>query len=180
MTSQPKFTSPLASVPKPGTAPSSKLSFIEDHEIEEARELVAQEFINTSGGKPLKFRVAGPKILVKIHIRPEELATITNDKGEAVTLWRPPVATAEDKFNSCSGLVLDIGDQAYQGVTRDGAPRFPNGPYCRVGDWIVFDRYGVKRVTICGVACAILYDDQVDGVIDEPSDIEAGHAAYHG
>ena len=156
----------------------SKLSFIEPHEVADAEKVVNDAFMMASKGKPLKFRVAGYKMLVKIHVRPEELREITDAEGKKVTLYLPDMARAEDKFNSCSGLVLDVGDQAYTGVNRDGSPRYPNGPWCRRGDLVVFNRTAGSRVTICGVACMILNDDQIDGVIDEPGDIEAGHMDF--
>lgn len=160
-------------------APSSKLSFIEDHEVDEAKRVVEQAWLAASKGKPLNFRVAGYKLLVKIYIRPEELKTITNPTtGEQTTLYLPDMARAEDKFNSCAGLVLQVGDMAYTGNRPDGTPRYPNGPWTRVGDWCCFSRYGGKRVTINGVACMILNDDAIDGVLTDPADIETGHAEY--
>lgn len=158
--------------------PTSKLSFIEPHETDEAKRLVREAFKVASKGKPLNFRTAGYKILVKIHIRPEELKEITTENGEKVTLYLPDTARAEDKFNSCAGLVLDMGEQAYTGTNRDGTPKYPNGPWAKIGDFCVFDRYAGKRITLCGVACMILNDDQIDGVIDEPGDIDAGHMDY--
>lgn len=157
----------------------SKSSFIEDHEIDDAYRFVDDAFKVASGGKPLNWRTTGPKVLVKIFIRPEEMKEITNaTTGEKHVLYLPDTVRAEDKFNSCVGLVLQVGDQAYTGEDRNGKPRFPYGPWCRVGDWVGFNRNAGKRITIQGVACMILYDDQIDGVTDDPATVAAGHLDF--
>lgn len=156
----------------------SSLSYIEPHEVVEAIKQVDENWLAASKGKPLKFRPAGYKILIRLYVRPELLRTITAVDGTTYELKLPESVTAEDKFISCTGLVLRMGEQCYTGTLRDGSLRYPNGPWCKIGDWICVDRYAGKRVTINGVACMIINDDSVDGVIDEPSDIQAGHVEY--
>ncbi len=156
----------------------SPCSFIEVHEIDEAIKVVNAAWLDASKGAPLKFRVAGPKLLVKLHVRDTELKTITTVDGDKVKFLLPDSVRAEDKFHSASGLVIDIGTTAYTGTLRDGSERFPDGPLCRRGDFVVLDRYGGKRVTINGVACMIIYDENIDGPIEDPSDIESGHSEH--
>lgn len=157
----------------------SLTSFIEDHEIDEAIQVVHDAWLDASNGKPLTFRVAGPKLLVKIHVRPEELRVFTDPKtGEVSKLYLPDTVRAEDKFHSCTGLVIDIGSAAYTGTLRDGSQRFPDGPMCRRGDWVSFDRYAGKRTTVNGVACMIIYDEGIDGTVIDPTDIESGHSEH--
>ena len=155
-----------------GDAGQRPLSFIEDHEIGSARAIVRESFKLASGGRDLNYRVVGYKLLVKIYVRPEELKTIQLDDGTTRTLYLPDTVRAEDKFQSVVGLVMDAGPDAYADKQQ-----FP-APWCRIGDWVTFDRGNCKRVTICGVACAVLNDDAIDGVIDEPADIIAGHLDF--
>ena len=45
--------------------------------------------------------------------------------------------TIEDSQLTASvALVLDTGDDAYKDKEK-----FPNGPWCKQGDWVVFGRY---------------------------------------
>lgn len=169
--------SAAAILPVPDFRPS-KLSFIEPHEVTEAQDFINGEWLKASKGKPLSFRVAGYKLLVKIHIRPEEMKTGIDAEGKPYTIYAPDSVRAEDKFHSCAGLVVAMGEQAYTGTLRDGSPRYPNGPWARCGDFVVFDRYAGKRLTINGVACMVINDDAIDGVVADPSDIEAGHSEH--
>lgn len=156
----------------------SKASFVEVHEIDEGLQVVDAAFKAASGGKPLNFHTVGPKLLIKIYIRPDELREITRDDGSKGVLYLPDTVRAEDKFNSCVGLVLQVGDEAYRGKDRHGEQRFPNGPWARVGEWVAFSRSSGKRVTINGVACMVLYDDQIDGTTDDPTSVQAGHLDF--
>ena len=42
------------------------------------------------------------------------------------------------------GNVLAVGPQAYTGE------KFPDGPWCKVGDWVIFARYAGSRFKIEG------------------------------
>ena len=44
---------------------------------------------------------------------------------------------------STCGLVLDMGPHCYD------KERYPEGPWCKKGDWIVFARYAGSRIKIC-------------------------------
>jgi chaperonin GroES len=64
------------------------------------------------------------------------------------------------------GYVLKIGDLAYQDESK-----FPNGPWCKEGDWIVFGRYAGSRIQIDGGEIRILNDDEIIGRVNDPEDI---------
>jgi co-chaperonin GroES (HSP10) len=49
--------------------------------------------------------------------------------------------------------------------------KFPLGPWCKEGDWIIFGRYAGSRFKIEGGEVRILNDDEVIAKIDNPSDI---------
>ena len=67
---------------------------------------------------------------------------------------------------SMVGLVLDMGEQAYSDPER-----FPNGPWCEQGDWVMFARYAGSRFAIDGGNVSILNDDEILARISEPSDV---------
>jgi len=64
------------------------------------------------------------------------------------------------------GLVLKVGPDAY-----NDKDRFPNGPWCKEKDWVVFARYAGSRLNIEGGELRILNDDEILGTVDDPESI---------
>lgn len=64
------------------------------------------------------------------------------------------------------GYVLKLGDLAYKDESK-----FPSGPWCAEGDWIIFGRYAGSRISIDGGEIRILNDDEIIGRINDPEDI---------
>ena len=64
------------------------------------------------------------------------------------------------------GYVLKMGALAYADQSK-----FPNGPWCKEGDWIIFGRYAGSRIQIDGGEIRILNDDEIIGVVNSPEDI---------
>ena len=64
------------------------------------------------------------------------------------------------------GLVLAMGDQCYKDKER-----YPDGPWCKVNDWVMFARYAGSRIKIDGGEIRLLNDDEVLATIDSPEDI---------
>ena len=63
------------------------------------------------------------------------------------------------------GLVLAMGPHCYD------KEKFPEGPWCKKGDWVVFARYAGSRIMIDGGEVRLLNDDEVLATIDNPEDI---------
>ena len=75
--------------------------------------------------------------------------------------------TMEERgFSTVTGYVLKVGPDAY----RD-KERFPNGPWCKEKDWIIFGRYAGSRFGIEGGEVRILNDDEIIAVVNDPEDI---------
>ena len=64
------------------------------------------------------------------------------------------------------GLVLAMGSQCYKDKER-----YPEGPWCKVNDWVMFARYAGSRIKIEGGEMRLLNDDEVLATIDSPEDI---------
>jgi co-chaperonin GroES (HSP10) len=62
--------------------------------------------------------------------------------------------------------VLKLGPDAY----KDKA-RFPNGSWCKEGDWVLITKYAGSRIRIEGGELRIINDDEVLAVLDDPRDI---------
>jgi co-chaperonin GroES (HSP10) len=69
----------------------------------------------------------------------------------------------EERTMSTVGLVLDMGEQAYTDKTR-----FPNGPWCKVGDYVVFAAYTGTRVNVDSVEYRLMNDDSIEAVVTDP------------
>ena len=49
--------------------------------------------------------------------------------------------------------------------------RFKDGPWCKVGDWVIFARYAGSRIEIEGGEVRLLNDDEVLATVQDPTDI---------
>ena len=70
------------------------------------------------------------------------------------------------QLTSVVALVLETGPDAYADKEK-----FPHGPWCKKGDWVVFARYAGSRVPIEGGEIRILNDDEILAKVDDPKDI---------
>ena len=64
------------------------------------------------------------------------------------------------------GLVMAMGPDCYADKER-----YPEGPWCKVKDWVMFARYAGSRIKIDGGEMRLLNDDEVLATIDSPEDI---------
>ena len=124
----------------------------------------------------------------KIKVPKKELVGVKSKKEEAKipkpTGWRLLVlpfkmkektkgglvlaeATLEkQQVASQCGLVLAMGSQCYKDKES-----YPEGPWCKVNDWVMFARYAGSRIKIDGGEIRLLNDDEVLATIDSPEDI---------
>ena len=64
-------------------------------------------------------------------------------------------------------FVMQLGDLAY----KDKA-RFPEGPWCKEGDFVITRAYAGTRIKIHGKEFRIINDDTVEAVVDDPRGYE--------
>ena len=64
------------------------------------------------------------------------------------------------------GNVLAMGPDCYQDKRR-----YKQGPWCKVGDWVMFARYAGSRIKIEGGEVRLLNDDEILATIKNPEDI---------
>ena len=72
----------------------------------------------------------------------------------------------KQQITTVCAYVLAVGPLAY----KDEA-KFPEGAWCKEGDWIIFGRYAGARVGLDGGEIRIINDDEVLAVINNPEDI---------
>ena len=67
---------------------------------------------------------------------------------------------------STCGVVLKMGPDCY----RD-KERYPDGPWCKKGTWVIFARYAGSRMKIDGGEVRLLNDDEVLATVENPESI---------
>ena len=75
-------------------------------------------------------------------------------------------ALERQQVASQCGLVLAMGSQCYKDKER-----YPDGPWCKVNDWVVFARYAGSRIHIEGGEIRLLNDDEILATVQDPKDI---------
>lgn len=107
----------------------------------------------------------------------------TNEKGEAVTaggIILPSSVSRREIAASVVGTVMAMGPDCYtdpapklpEGLPPNAPitvlaarPRFPSGPWCKIGDTVLFARYAGKRFKIEDVEFRMLADDEITATI---------------
>lgn len=65
------------------------------------------------------------------------------------------------------GFVMAMGPDCYK-----DASKFPTGPWCKEGDYVVIRAYSGTRISIFGQEFRIINDDTVEGVVEDPRGIK--------
>jgi co-chaperonin GroES (HSP10) len=81
-------------------------------------------------------------------------------------IYLPDAVVQEQTVSTQVGYVLKVGPLAYKDTEK-----FPSGPWCEQGNWVMFARYAGSRFRIDGGEVRILNDDEILARINEPEDI---------
>ncbi len=68
---------------------------------------------------------------------------------------------------SVVGFVLAVGPDAYKDEKR-----FPSGPYCQKGDFVIFRAFQGTRIKVHGKEFRLINDDSIEAVVDDPRGYE--------
>ena len=162
-----------------GNAPTQdNLSYIEDREQIEAQSLIDNQFreLTKCDAYPAGVtfrehcRLTRYFCAVKIYIRPEEMKV--GPDGKHVILL-PDMVRTEDRYQSCVGLVVALGPQAFK--DKEGKPK---GSAYRVGDWVAFSRVDIIRIDFLGIPIGIMTDDRAIAVVSDPTHWAQGSLTY--
>ena len=69
----------------------------------------------------------------------------------------------EEQILSMMGAVIDMGAQAYSDKDR-----FPTGPWCSIGDFVMFRPNSGTRFRVNGQEYRLLNDDSIEAVVPDP------------
>lgn len=90
-------------------------------------------------------------------------AKIRNKVG---SIYLPDQAVQTDKeYSAMVGLVIQLGPDAFKG------DQFPSGPYCKVGDWVMFPRGASFQFKYEHEPLLIVEDVKIKMVITDPSKV---------
>lgn len=116
----------------------------------------------------------------KVQVTEEELeAQLPRPVGYMILVALPKIEEAyesgiiksdrtrhEEYILSTMGAVVDMGEQAY--ADKD---RFPTGPWCKVGDFVMFRPNTGTRFKVNGSEYRLMNDDSVQAVVADPRGI---------
>ena len=75
----------------------------------------------------------------------------------------PDGLVKDESTASIIGFVIKMGSDAYADKER-----FPNGAWCKEGDFVIFRSYSGTRFKVAGKEFRLINDDTVEGVVDDP------------
>jgi hypothetical protein len=111
-------------------------------------------------GKQLP-RPAGYRILCAIPEADEKY------EGTSLDLVKPEETLRNEELLTTVLFVVDMGPDCYADKAK-----FPSGPWCKKGDFVLVRPNAGSRLVIHGREFRIIYDDNVDGVVDDPRGIK--------
>jgi co-chaperonin GroES (HSP10) len=114
-----------------------------------------------------------------VNVKQEDEAAIPEPVGYRLLIALPEVETVTkggvhipdklvdmEKVASVVGLVVAVGDLAYKDMDK-----FPTGPWCKEGDYVIFRSYSGTRIRVGSQEFRLINDDTVEAVVDDPRKI---------
>jgi co-chaperonin GroES (HSP10) len=89
-----------------------------------------------------------------------------DDHYEGTSLLKTDTEKHREYIMSIMGVVIDMGPDAYSDKER-----FPEGPWCKVGDYVMFRMNTGTRFKVNGKEFRLMNDDSVEAVIPDPRGI---------
>jgi len=72
-----------------------------------------------------------------------------------------------DEVASVVAFVAKMGPDCYLDKVK-----FPNGPWCKEGDFVVIRPYGGTRIKVHGKEMRLVNDDSIEAVVEDPRGIK--------
>lgn len=89
-----------------------------------------------------------------------------DDRFEGTDIVRPDSNKAQEQLATVVLFVVKLGPDAYKDTAK-----YPSGPWCKEGDFILARQYSGTRLLIHGKEFRVIYDDQVEAVVQDPRGI---------
>ncbi len=88
-----------------------------------------------------------------------------NEKTKGGVIMNESTLERQQVASQC-GNVLAMGSECYKDKER-----YPTGPWCKIGDWVVFARYAGSRINIEGGEVRLLNEDEILATVKDPEDL---------
>ncbi len=98
-------------------------------------------------------RVSGYRIMLEVPA----------PKSKVGSIHLPDEALAKEGIATVVGKVVAMGPDCYKDLGK-----FPSGPWCQPGDWVMFRSYSGTRVKHGEQEYRFINDDTVEAVVDNP------------
>ena len=89
-----------------------------------------------------------------------------SDYYDGSTLLKTDSEKHREYITSIMGVVIDMGGDAYKDKER-----YPDGPWCKVGDYVMFRMNTGTRFKVNGKEFRLMDDDSIEAVIPDPRGI---------
>ena len=89
-----------------------------------------------------------------------------SDYYDGSTLLKTDSEKHREYITSIMGVVIDMGGDAYKDKER-----YPDGPWCKVGDYVMFRMNTGTRFKVNGKEFRLMNDDSIEAVIPDPRGI---------
>ncbi len=90
----------------------------------------------------------------------------TKIAGTSLDLVRDTATLRQEEHATTVLFVLRVGPDAYKDTAK-----FPTGPWCKQGDFVLVRQYAGTRLKIYGKEFRIINDDSVEAVVQDPRGI---------
>ena len=88
-----------------------------------------------------------------------------NEKTKGGIIMNESTLERQQVASQC-GNVLAMGSECYKHKER-----YPTGPWCKIGDWVIFARYSGSRINIEGGEVRLLNEDEILATVKDPEDL---------
>jgi len=136
--------------------PKIKLALEEKYKDQDKKEVDAYERLKTKESSKLPAPTGWRMLILPFKMK---------EKSKGGIIFGQDTLEKQQVGSTC-GLVLAMGPDCY-----NDKDRYPEGPWCKKGDWVIFARYAGSRIQIDGGEVRLLNDDEVLAKIDNPEDI---------
>lgn len=85
-------------------------------------------------------------------------------------IYRPEEMKDKEHTASIIGMVVKVGKDAYADERK-----FPNGAWCKEGDWVLFRSYAGIRLRVAETEFRLVNDDTIEGVVSDPRSIKRAY-----
>ena len=89
-----------------------------------------------------------------------------NIDGTSLDLLKPTSQLRAEEHGTTVLFVLAVGEDAYKDTVK-----FPSGPWCKQGDFVLTRTYSGTRFKMYGKEMRVLNDDMIEAVVLDPRSV---------